>query len=83
MASVVEVAPATANQSAIYRRTSSKDRYPELDGVTTLYQLFDESSKKHAELPALGRRPLAVGLPPRPRNASPHPPRMLIGTPQH
>jgi non-ribosomal peptide synthetase component F len=52
-----EVAPATENQSAIYRCAASKKGFPEL-GVATLYEAFDRSSKKFADLPALGHRPI-------------------------
>lgn len=56
------VAPPTANQSAIYRRASSKNGFPTLDGVTTLYELFSRSAEAHADLPALGRRPIGVSF---------------------
>lgn len=58
---VVEVSGPTANQSPIYRRPSSKNGFPTLDGVTTLYELFSKSAEKFADLPALGHRVIKDG----------------------
>ena len=60
--SVVEVEPPNATQSAVYRRASSKEGFPGI-GVTTLYELFTKSAEARPDLPALGRRPIAVSTP--------------------
>ncbi|GBF95915.1 hypothetical protein Rsub_08038, partial [Raphidocelis subcapitata] len=56
---VVAVSPPSSSASAIFRRASSKDGFPALDGVTTLYELFEKSVAAHKDLPALGTR--AIG----------------------
>ena len=57
---VVEVAPKTATRSAVYRRAGCEEGFPGLDHTSTLYELFVNSVAKHAELPALGWRPVLV-----------------------
>lgn len=64
---IVEVAPgkaATANTPATgpeYRNVIAKDGPPKLDGITTLYELFQASVKKYGPTPCLGHRPVVDG----------------------
>lgn len=50
---------ATKNRSAVFRRESSKEGFPQID-VSTLYELFSKSAERFADLPALGSRPIKV-----------------------
>jgi len=67
---IVAVSDATANQSPIYRRASSKDGFPGLSkngvAITTLYEMFTQSALSHPDLPALGHRPILVSTERRP-----------------
>lgn len=58
---VAPIGEGDANHSPIYRLTTSKDGFPKLDGVTTLYELFSKSVDKYADLPALGHRVVKDG----------------------
>lgn len=55
---VVAVSEPTATQSAIYRRQTSAEGFPTLDGIETLYESFEKSVTQHKGLPALGWREL-------------------------
>ena len=39
-----------------YKNVIAKDAYPTLDGVKTLYELFNSSAKRYAKNPCLGSR---------------------------
>ncbi|KAI8471525.1 MAG: hypothetical protein J3K34DRAFT_416911 [Monoraphidium minutum] len=58
---IVAVGEGDATHSPIYRRNTSKDGYPTLEGVATLYELFSKSVEKYADLPALGHRVVQDG----------------------
>jgi long-chain acyl-CoA synthetase len=45
----------------IYRALGSKDGFPTLSGVKTLYESFEQSVKKNGDKPALGWRPMTDG----------------------
>ncbi len=47
--------------SKIYRAAISKNGFPHIEGVTTLYELFDRSVKAHADKPCLGHRAVKDG----------------------
>lgn len=46
----------TPSAGPIYRYSKSKDAFPKLDGVSTLFELFDKSVVKFAKQPCLGHR---------------------------
>jgi non-ribosomal peptide synthetase component F len=60
-----EATPKAPSASAIFRHALAKDGFPPLPGadgraLTTLYELFDHSAGKFADLPCLGHRPVAA-----------------------
>lgn len=57
---VVALGEPSQNASAVFRRESSKDGFPTLPGITTLYELFTKSVEKYGDLPAIGSRPIKV-----------------------
>jgi long-chain acyl-CoA synthetase len=64
---VVITAPGRAKQGdeeavgPTYRAVSSKDGFPTLRGVKTLYESLEQTVKNHGEKPALGWRPMTDG----------------------
>lgn len=55
--------PALGDEPAkgpVLRNSLARDGFPELEGVTTLYQLFQRSVKNHGDKPCLGKRALGA-----------------------
>ncbi|BDA46672.1 Long chain acyl-CoA synthetase 3 [Coccomyxa sp. Obi] len=50
--------------SPIYRNTAAKDGWPSVEGAaTTLYEVFEQSVKRHGDCKCLGWRPIVDGKP--------------------